>query len=84
MSTLDCDILHTNSDVESMKCKRKQLTPNPNSDFMTLRCPACSKKTTAFSHSGTPIYCSSCGLLLARPTGGRIELTERVESCEKE
>ena len=84
MSTLDCDVLHQSKEDRSLMCKKNQLAPNPKSVFVTLRCPSCAKKTSAFSHSGTPVYCCGCNLLLARPTGGKIELIERVESREKD
>ena len=79
MSTLDCDLLHPSISSEQHTHKKKTLVPNPRSEFLSLRCPACTALTTAFSHSNVPVFCKSCQTPLATPTGGRILLADQVE-----
>ena len=83
MSTLDCDLLHPSVEQEKHTCKKKTLIPNPRSEFVTLRCPSCTKGSIAFSHSNVPVTCQECGITLAYPTGGKIKLAEGVETREK-
>ena len=83
MTTLDCNILHPSVEAEAKCCKKKTLVPNPHSEFLSLRCPSCVQLTTAFSHSNVPIVCSECNAPLAYPTGGKIRLTDGVESRPK-
>lgn len=81
MSTLDTD--HISTSEESSVNKKKRLYPNPDSEFISLRCHACSSTTTAFSHSNAPIFCQKCSLVLATPSGGNIELNENVKIISK-
>ena len=80
MTTLDVDILHPSKQQEASKNKKKTLIPNPRSEFLQLTCKGCQSITTAFSHSNVPITCSGCNQILATPTGGRIKLSDGVES----
>lgn len=56
-------------------CKKKRLIPNPDSMFIDVKCVACEKKTSMYSHTQTVIFCSKCQTVLAKPTGGKAKLT---------
>ena len=72
---MELDLLHPTPDEESSRHKLKRLVPSPNSFFMDIRCPGCYSLTTAFSHAQNVITCEDCSQVLARPTGGRCQLT---------
>ena len=52
--------------------------------FLKVRCPKCGNEQIIYSHASIPggIRCLVCGTLLAKTTGGKIELAEGVEVVE--
>lgn len=78
MSTLDCDFLNPSPEAEAHTCKKFRLIPNPDSEFVNLRCASCLQVVTAFSNSNVPISCPECNAPLAFPTGGKIRLADGV------
>ena len=61
---------------EAKKHKLKRLVQGPNSYFMDVKCPGCYNIQTVFSHVHATVFCSSCSILIAQPTGGKSKLTE--------
>ncbi|KAF9927144.1 1,3-beta-glucanosyltransferase gas1 [Linnemannia zychae] len=73
---LAVDLLNPSHALEQKTHKLKRLVQSPNSYFMDVKCPGCVQITTVFSHAQTVVMCSSCGNVLAQPTGGITRLTE--------
>ncbi|EMP29918.1 40S ribosomal protein S27 [Chelonia mydas] len=49
------DLLHPFPEEEKRKHKKKRLVQSPTSYFMDVKCPACYKITTVFSHAQTVV-----------------------------
>ncbi|KAI1711781.1 ribosomal protein s27 domain-containing protein [Ditylenchus destructor] len=73
------DLMEPDAKEERAKHKLKRLVQSPNSYFMDVKCPGCTKITVAFSHSSTVVMCTGCGTCLCTPTGGKAQL---VEGCK--
>lgn len=58
--------------------RRKILVPQPRSVFIKVRCPDCGNEQIVFSHSTLEVKCSSCGRVLAKPTGGKAEILGEI------
>ena len=56
----------------------KKLIPSPRSKFLRVRCPDCGNEQIVFSHPSTIVYCNICRATLAKPTGGKAEITGDV------
>ncbi|CAG9332320.1 unnamed protein product [Blepharisma stoltei] len=72
---MEIDLLHPSASDEKISHKKKRLVQSPNSYFMDIKCPTCKNVTTAFSHSQNVIPCQGCQFVLARPGGGKCQLT---------
>lgn len=72
---MEIDLLHPLPIDERTHHKKNRLVQSPNSYFMDIKCPSCKNITTGFSHSQTVILCQSCQTVLARPSGGKSQLT---------
>ena len=70
------DMLYPSKASEAQKHKLKRLVQGPNSYFMDVKCPGCYNIQTVFSHVHAPVFCSSCSIQIAQPTGGKSRLTE--------
>ena len=70
------DMLFPSKAEEAKKHKLKRLVQGPNSYFMDVKCPGCYNIQTVFSHVHATVFCSSCSILIAQPTGGKSKLTE--------
>ena len=70
------DMLFPSQASEAKKHKLKRLVQGPNSYFMDVKCPGCYNIQTVFSHVHAPVFCSSCSIQIAQPTGGKSRLTE--------
>ena len=70
------DLLYPSKASEAQKHKLKRLVQGPNSYFMDVKCPGCYNIQTVFSHVHAPVFCSSCSIQIAQPTGGKSRLTE--------
>jgi small subunit ribosomal protein S27e len=47
-------------------------------DFLTVECPDCGNEQTVFNRAASVVNCAVCGSTLARPTGGKAELSGEV------
>ena len=56
----------------------KVLVPVPRSSFLLVRCPDCGNEQVTFSHVALAVTCRVCGRLLAKPTGGKAEISAQV------
>ena len=74
--SIEKDLLHPSKEEEETKHKKKRLVPEPESYFMDVKCVACGKIATVFSHTATVVKCEGCQSILATPTGGKAKLTE--------
>merc|ERR1712001_725188 len=72
---LAIDLANPTLASEKQRHKKKRLVQTPNSFFMDVKCRACIRIKTIFSHVQTPVYCHACNTLLASPTGGKAKLT---------
>ncbi|OMJ65575.1 hypothetical protein SteCoe_37970 [Stentor coeruleus] len=72
---MDIDLLHPTQEDQKISHKKKRLVQGPNSYFMDIKCPGCYGLTTAYSHAQTIITCEGCQTVLARPSGGKCQLT---------
>ena len=54
--------------------KKKRLFGSPNSSFIEIKCGECQQIRTTFDHAKTIIKCKGCGILLGKPTGGKLEI----------
>jgi small subunit ribosomal protein S27e len=51
--------------------------------FFRVSCKDCSNKQTVFSRAATKVVCTTCGTLIAEPTGGRAKIHgEIVETLQ--
>lgn len=55
--------------------KENILIPQPNSNFLHIKCSKCEEKNIVYSHTTTNIYCKSCNEILAVRSGGRAKIT---------
>uniref|UniRef100_A0A8C6RCY6 40S ribosomal protein S27-like n=1 Tax=Nannospalax galili TaxID=1026970 RepID=A0A8C6RCY6_NANGA len=78
---LQKDRLYPSPEEEKRKHKKKCLVQSPNSYFMDVKCPGCSKITTVLGlercHAQTVVLCVGCSTALCQPTGRKARLTER-------
>lgn len=53
-----------------------ELTSQPNSSFLKVKCNECSTETLVFNHAKTAVVCSaeSCSEILAQPSTGKAEI----------
>jgi len=49
-----------------------------SSKFIKVRCAKCENEQVLFGKSSTPVTCLVCGEQLAKPTGGKAEITAQV------
>jgi small subunit ribosomal protein S27e len=75
MGFLDSDLRYPSVQKERNSHKKKRLVQSPNSYFMDVKCPKCSRITTVYSHATTIVACQ-CGEALTKPTGGKVLLKE--------
>lgn len=58
--------------------KRKILIPQPKSAFYRIKCPECGNEQIIFSHATTVVRCFVCRAILAKPTGGKAKIDEKI------
>ena len=73
---MEIDLLNVDAEQEQETHKLKRLVQSPDSFFMDVKCPGCYNIQTVFSHVHAPVFCSSCSIQIAQPTGGKSRLTE--------
>ena len=49
----------------------KKGQPRPRAPFVAVKCPDCSQEQIVFSRPSTSVNCTTCGALLASPSGGK-------------
>ncbi len=52
-------------------------------EFYKIICPKCKNEQIIFSRPSTVVKCLVCGEVLAKPTGGKAELNEKMKIVEK-
>ena len=50
----------------------------PNSRFVKVRCPKCNNEQIIFGKVSTEVKCLICDNVLAKPTGGKSNITARI------
>lgn len=57
-----------------------ELVPQPNTQFVKVKCPECETETIVFNHAKTVVVCSSddCNQVLAQPNSGKAEITGEI------
>ncbi len=58
--------------------KERVFTPKPKSAFLSGTCVKCGTENIFYSNSTHDVKCKQCGEILARKTGGRVELTDSL------
>ena len=56
----------------------ERILPKPSSKFLRVKCPDCGNEQTLFSHATNSVYCNVCGAILAKPTGGKVEVKGEI------
>merc|ERR1711972_824282 len=80
---MEYDLLNIPDHVEQKRHKLKRTVQAPNSYFMNVKSSDNSGMAVVFSHSQTPIMCPSTDKVLAKVTGGKVMLTDRVSFSVK-
>jgi len=70
------DLLNPPLDVQRKCHKKKRVAKSPNSYFIDVKCSRCDTIKTVFSHAQVTAICTGCQMVLSRPTGGKVRLTE--------
>jgi small subunit ribosomal protein S27e len=55
-----------------------ELTREPSSKFIKLRCPKCKNEQIVFGKSASTVKCLVCEKVIAEPTGGKTRVKARV------
>ncbi len=50
----------------------------PESKFLRVKCPQCNNEQSIFDRAATEVKCLVCGKTLAKPTGGKAEVSAKV------
>jgi len=58
---------------------KKGLIPKPETRFLTVKCKDCGNTQMIFDRGSSVVNCQVCGATIARPTGGKVLLTEGIE-----
>ena len=58
---------------------KKGLIPKPETRFLTAKCKDCGNQQMIFERACTIVNCQVCGATMARPTGGKVLITEGIE-----
>lgn len=53
-------------------------TPKTTAPFLRVSCKDCGNKQIVYSRASTKVVCTTCGTLLAEPTGGRAKIAGDV------
>ncbi len=55
-----------------------KIMEEPTSKFVKIRCPKCKNEQIMFGKSSTIVKCLVCGMVLAKPRGGKAKVKARV------
>ncbi|MGA3404294.1 MAG: 30S ribosomal protein S27e [Candidatus Bathyarchaeia archaeon] len=58
--------------------KQKELIPQPQSNFVRVKCPKCGNEQVVFDRPSVAPHCSVCDEVLAETTGGKARLKAEV------
>ena len=75
---MEYDLLNLPYEVEAKRYKLKRTVQAPNSYFLRIKTPQGNVLTT-FSNSQTVLTCPETQMVVARPTGGKLKITEGCE-----
>ncbi len=76
---MEYDLLNIPYEVEKKTHKMRRTVPSPNSYFLRIKCPECENVSILFSNSQSDAICNGCNKRLAKSTGGKVVLEEKVE-----
>merc|ERR1712232_326787 len=82
-SKMEYDLLNIPDNVEQRRHKLKRTVQAPNSYFMNVKSGENNNLAVVFSHSQTPIYCPSTNQVLAKVSGGKVQLADRCSFSVK-
>lgn len=57
-----------------------EIIPQPKSKFLRVKCSGCGNKQIMFGSCSTVVKCLVCGKTLAKPRGGKAEITTKIVS----
>ena len=63
--------------------KERTLIPEPNSKFLKVNCKECEEENIVYSHASTVITCKSCGNVIGKPTGSKVEIIGKISETLK-
>jgi small subunit ribosomal protein S27e len=55
-----------------------EVTKEPESKFIKVRCPKCKNEQIVFGKASTVIKCLVCGKILSEPSGGKSKVKARI------
>ena len=55
-----------------------ELTKEPDSKFVKVRCPKCKNEQIVFGKASTVVKCLVCDKVLSEPTGGKSKVKARI------
>ena len=73
---MEYDLMNVPAEVDKRTYKLKRMVPAPNSYFLKIRCKCTEDVKITFSNSQTTLICNNCNTVMARPTGGKLKITE--------
>jgi small subunit ribosomal protein S27e len=47
-------------------------------NFIKIKCPDCGTETVTYSRGSTEVKCPVCNAVLAKPTGGKYEISGQI------
>ena len=76
---MEYDLMRIPEDVEQRTHKLKRMVPAPNSYFLKIKCKCNEDIKMTFSNNQTTLLCNSCGYVMAKPSGGKIQISEECQ-----
>jgi small subunit ribosomal protein S27e len=55
-----------------------EITKEPESKFIKVRCPKCKNEQIVFGKASTVVKCLVCSKVLAEPSGGKSKVKARI------
>ena len=76
---MEYDLMNIPEDVDRRTHKLKRMVPAPNSYFLKVKCKCGDHIQITFSNSQTTLTCPNCNMVMVRPTGGKVKISEGCE-----
>ena len=57
---------------------QKELIPQPQTNFVRVKCPKCGNEQVVFDRPSVAPHCSQCDEVLAETTGGKAKIKAEV------